>query len=65
MEDLIPVEDVVLWRWRCLAEGSVILGPDLCIAGHPTSFRLSVYTATKVDRETLLCLWQRSRSAGA
>jgi len=55
MEDLIPLENVVLWRWRCLSEGKIILGPDLCLAGFPTMFRLSDYTAPNVDREKLRC----------
>jgi len=55
MADLIPVADVVAWRWRCALEGTIILGGDLLVAHSPATTRLSELGSAKVDREKLRC----------
>jgi hypothetical protein len=51
--EIISLQLVLSWRWRCQSNGTIILGPDLCIAGFPTMFRLSDYDAAEIDRDIL------------
>ena len=53
--NFLSVDLVLSWRWRCQSKGTVIPGPDLCVAGFPTLFRLSEYDSVEVDRESLRC----------
>jgi hypothetical protein len=53
--EIISLQLVLSWRWRCQSKGTIILGPDLCIAGFPTMFRLSDYDAAEIDRDILCC----------
>jgi hypothetical protein len=53
--DIISLQLVLSWRWRCQSKATIILGPDLCVAGFPTMFRLSDYDAAEIDRDILRC----------
>jgi hypothetical protein len=53
--EIISLQLVLSWRWRCQSKATIILGPDLCIAGFPTMFRLSDYDAAEIDRDILRC----------
>jgi hypothetical protein len=53
--DVLPVDLVLSWRWRCQSKGTIVPGPDLCLAGFPKMFRLSEYIATEVEPTNLRC----------
>jgi len=54
MVDLIPIEDAIAWRWRCLSDGCIIFGADLRIAEYP-GITLAEWNSSTVDRAKLRC----------
>lgn len=55
MADLLSVELVRAWRWRCLSDRSVIRRLDLLVAASPPTTRLADWQSRKVDRRNLRC----------